>query len=65
MISPHFIRLLHRDNHDALGETKVSRITSDPLQNCKKKTGDLRVSIRFSSYNWVFYSWTIPTPRYE
>jgi len=39
MISPHFLRLLHRDSHDALGETRVSRITSDPLQNGKKKDG--------------------------
>ena len=36
MIDPQFIRLLHRDSHDAMGETKVSRITSDPLQIDKK-----------------------------
>ncbi len=61
MMSLHFIRLLNRDSHEGLGETRVSRITSDPLQNGKKKTGDLRVSTRFLDYNWVLYSWTIPT----
>ena len=57
----YFLRFLYRDSHDALGETKVSRITSDPMQNGKKKTGDLWVSTRFLDYNWVLYSWTIPT----
>jgi len=37
--SLHPLRILHRDSHDALGETKVSRITADPLQNGKKKDG--------------------------
>ena len=33
------LRFLYRDSHDASGETKVSRITSDPWQNGKKKDG--------------------------
>ena len=56
----YFLRFLYRDSHDASGETRVSRITSDRLQK-GKKTGDLRVSTRFLNYNWILYSWTIPT----
>ena len=61
----YFLRFLYRDSQDASGETRVSRITSDPLQTGKKKTGDLQVSTRYLDYNWVLYSWTIPTRWFQ
>ena len=40
---------------------KITEPTKFTYKYVKKKMGDLGVRTCFSSYNWILYSWTIPT----
>ena len=62
LILCHFSLLKAEDKKSSAetGATIQSNLSAE-LQNGKKKTDDLWVSTRFFDYNWVLYSWTIPT----